>query len=172
MEGRDVQALHRPGLRSEVVDVVGLCLNSPERAAVFSFDEKTQVQALDRTQPSLPLTSGRTRTMTHVYKRNGTVDLFAALSVGTGEVLHQTRRRHTAQDVLAFFRWIDLHTPPHLDVHVEFPRFPDWSGLGSCHLAEGGVVAETVLDGAEVVEGGVPPFGVVEPFGVFEHGLG
>ena len=56
--------------------------------------------------------------MTHDYRRNGTVDLFAALNVATGEVLHQTRKRHTGRDVLAFFKWIDLHTPRHLDVHV------------------------------------------------------
>ena len=99
-------------------DVVGLYLDPPEAAVVFSFDEKTQVQALDRTQPSLPLRRGRAATMTHDYKRNGTVDLFAALNVATGEVLHQTRRRHTGADVLAFFRWIDLHTPRDLDVHV------------------------------------------------------
>ncbi len=61
---------------------------------VFSFDEKTQCQALDRTQPSLPIKPGRGRTMTHDYKRNGTVDLFAAMNVATGEVLHDTRRRH------------------------------------------------------------------------------
>lgn len=103
---------------AKLVDVVGLYLDPPERAVVFSFDEKTQVQALDRTQPSLPLKPGRARTMTHDYKRNGTIDLFAALNVGTGEVLHQTRKRHTANDVLAFFKWIDLHTPRDLDVHV------------------------------------------------------
>ena len=103
---------------SKLVDVVGLYLDPPERAAVFSFDEKTQVQALDRTQPSLPLRAGRARTMTHDYRRNGTVDLFAALNVATGEVLHQTRKRHTGRDVLAFFKWIDLHTPRHLDVHI------------------------------------------------------
>ena len=103
---------------SKLVDVVGLYLDPPERAAVFSFDEKTQVQALDRTQPSLPLRPGRARTMTHDYRRNGTVDLFAALNVATGEVLHQTRKRHTGRDVLAFFKWIDLHTPRHLDVHI------------------------------------------------------
>ena len=107
-----------PDFEAKLIDVVGLYLDPPERAVVFSFDEKTQVQALDRTQPSLPLTPGRARTMTHDYKRNGTVDLFAALNVGTGEVLHLTRRRHTAKDVLAFFKWIDLHTPRHLDVHV------------------------------------------------------
>ena len=107
-----------PDFEAKLVDVVGLYLDPPERAAVFSFDEKTQVQALDRTQPSLPLKPGRARTLTHDYKRNGTVDLFAALNVATGEVLHQTRTAHTGADVLAFFRRIDLHTPRHLDIHI------------------------------------------------------
>ncbi len=70
----------------KLVDVVGLYLDPPERAVVFSFDEKTQCQALDRTQPSLPMRPGRAGTLTHDYKRNGTTDLFAALNVGTGEV--------------------------------------------------------------------------------------
>ena len=107
-----------PAFEAKLVDVVWLYLDPPERAVVFSFDEKTQCQALDRTQPSLPLKAGRGRTMTHDYKRNGTIDLFAALNVGTGQVLHQTRRRHTANDVLAFFKWIDLHVPRDLEVHV------------------------------------------------------
>lgn len=107
-----------PRFEAKLVDVVGLYLNPPERAVVFSFDEKTQVQALDRTQPSLPMKPGRGRTMTHDYKRNGTVDLFAALNIATGEVLHDTRRRHAGDDVLAFFKLIDLHVPRHLDVHV------------------------------------------------------
>ena len=107
-----------PAFETKLVDVVGLYLDPPERAVVLSFDEKTQCQALDRTQPSLPLKAGRARTMTHDYKRNGTIDLFAALNVATGEVLHQTRRRHTAEDVLAFFKWIDLHVPRDLEVHV------------------------------------------------------
>jgi transposase len=107
-----------PDFETKLVDVVGLYLNPPERAVVFSFDEKTQVQALDRTQPSLPMTPGRAKTMTHDYRRNGTVDLFAALNVASGEVMHQTRKRHTANDVLAFFKWIDLHVPRDLDVHI------------------------------------------------------
>ena len=107
-----------PDFEAKLVDVVGLYLDPPERAAVFSFDEKTQVQALDRTQPSLPMKRGRAQTMTHDYRRCGTVDLFAALNVATGEVLHQTRKRHTGKDVLAFFKWIDLHTPADLDVHI------------------------------------------------------
>jgi transposase len=107
-----------PHFEDKLVDVVGLYLNPPERAVVFSFDEKTQVQALDRTQPSLPLKRGRGETRTHDYKRNGTTDLFAALNVATGEVLYDTRTRHTAKDVLAFFKYIDLHVPRELDVHV------------------------------------------------------
>ena len=107
-----------PRFEEKLVDVVGLYLDPPERAVVFSFDEKTQCQALDRTQPSLPLKPGRARTMTHDYKRNGTTDLFAALNVGTGEVIHQTRKSHKGADVLAFFKWIDLHTPRDLDIHV------------------------------------------------------
>jgi transposase len=85
---------------------------------VFSFDEKTQVQALDRTQPSLPMKRGRGETMTHDYKRNGTTDLFAALNVATGEVLYATKPRHRAIEVLAFFKYIDLHVPRDLEVHV------------------------------------------------------
>ena len=107
-----------PLFEAKLVDVVGLYLNPPERAVVFSFDEKTQCQALDRTQPSLPMKRGRGETMTHDYKRNGTTDLFAALNVGTGEVLTATRKSHKSTDVLAFFKWIDLHVPRDLEIHV------------------------------------------------------
>jgi len=107
-----------PDFEAKLVDVVGLYLDPPERAVVFSFDEKTQCQALDRTQPSLPLKPGRARTMTHDYKRNGTIDLFAAMNLATGEVIHDTKRRHAGADVLHFFKWIDGHVPRHLDVHV------------------------------------------------------
>jgi transposase len=107
-----------PRFEEKLVDVVGLYLNPPERAVVFSFDEKTQCQALDRTQPSLPMTRGRGETMTHDYKRNGTTDLFAALNVGTGQVLTATRKSHKSTDVLAFFKWIDLHVPRDLEIHV------------------------------------------------------
>ena len=107
-----------PRFEEKLVDVVGLYMNPPERAAVFSFDEKTQVQALDRTQKSLPMRPGRAGTMTHDYKRNGTVDLFAALNVGTGEVLWTCRDRHRAVDVLAFFKMIDANVPRDLDIHV------------------------------------------------------
>jgi len=107
-----------PDFEAKLTDVVGLYLDPPERAVVFSFDEKTQVQALDRTQPSLPLRPGRAGTMTHDYRRHGTTDLFAALNVGTGEVITQCRDRHTALDVLAFFKVLDRSVPRHLDVHV------------------------------------------------------
>lgn len=107
-----------PDFEAKLQDVIGLYVDPPERAVVFSFDEKTQIQALDRTQPSLPLKAGRARTMTHDYKRNGTVDLFAALDVATGRVLTQTRKRHTGNDVLAFFKEIDKSTPRRLDIHI------------------------------------------------------
>jgi hypothetical protein len=93
-------------------------MNPPERAVVFSFDEKTQCQALDRTQPSLPLKPGRAGTMTQDYKRNGTTDLFAALNVATGEVLHHCRKQHTGKDVLEFFKLMDRNVARHLDIHV------------------------------------------------------
>ena len=107
-----------PDFEAKLVDVVGLYLDPPEQAVVFSFDEKTQCQALDRTQPSLPMKPGRGRTMTHDYKRNGTVDLFAAMNIATGEVLHETRARHAGVDVLAFFKQIDATVEADLDIHV------------------------------------------------------
>jgi transposase len=107
-----------PRFEEKLVDVVGLYLDPPAAAVVFSFDEKTQCQALDRTQPSLPMRRGRAGTMTHDYKRHGVTDLFAALNVATGEVLYDTRKRHTGKDVLAFFKLIDLHVARDLDVHV------------------------------------------------------
>lgn len=107
-----------PRFEEKLVDVVGLYLNPPARAVVFSFDEKTQCQALDRTQPSLPMKSGRAGTMTHDYKRNGTIDLFAAMNVATGEVLTDLRKGHTGADVLRFFKQIDASVPRGLAVHV------------------------------------------------------
>jgi transposase len=107
-----------PHFEEKLVDVVGLYLNPPERAVVFSFDEKTQIQALDRTQPSLPMKKGRGSTMTHDYKRNGTTDLFAAMNVATGEVLHDTKSRHSSKEVLVFFKSIDAHVDRSLEIHV------------------------------------------------------
>jgi len=107
-----------PRFEEKLVDVVGLYLNPPARAVVFSFDEKTQCQALDRTQPSLPLKPGRAGTLTHDYKRHGTIDLFAAMNIGTGHVLTELRKGHAATDVLRFFKQIDAAVPRGLGVHV------------------------------------------------------
>jgi transposase len=107
-----------PRFEEKLVDVVGLYMNPPARAVVFSFDEKTQCQALDRTQPSLPMKPGRAGTMTHDYKRNGTIDVFAAMNVATGEVLTDLRKGHTGAEVLKFFKQIDASVPRGLSVHV------------------------------------------------------
>ena len=107
-----------PHFEEKLVDVVGLYLNPPARAVVFSFDEKTQCQALDRTQPSLPLKPGRAGTMTHDYKRNGTIDLFAAMNIATGQVLTDFQKSHAAKDVLRFFKQIDASVPRGLAIHV------------------------------------------------------
>src|SRR5207344_2417160 len=107
-----------PLFEEKLVDVVGLYLNPPARAVVFSFDEKTQCQALDRTQPSLPMKRGRAGTVTHDYKRNGTIDLFAAMNLATGEVVTGLQKRHAAADVLRFFKQIDAAVPRGLAVHV------------------------------------------------------
>jgi transposase len=109
---------HDPAFEDKLTDVVGLYMDPPARAAVFSFDEKPQTQALDRTQPSLPLKPGRAATRTHDYKRHGTTDIFAALNLATGHVLTDYRGHHTGADVLAFFQRIDAQVPEHLDVHV------------------------------------------------------
>jgi len=107
-----------PRFEEKLVDVVGLYLRPPSRAVVFSFDEKTQCQALDRTQPSLPMKRGRAGTMTHDYKRNGTIDLFAAMNLATGQVLTDLRKGHVGTDVLRFFKQIDATVPRALSVHV------------------------------------------------------
>lgn len=102
----------------KVQDVVGLYLDPPDKALVFSVDEKSQIQALDRTQPGLPMKKGRAGTMTHDYKRNGTTTLFAALNVATGRVIGQCMKRHRHQEWLKFLRTIDRDTPQRLDVHL------------------------------------------------------
>jgi len=100
-----------PDLVAKVRDVVGLYLDPPERAIVLSVDEKTQIQALDRTAPMLPMKPGQVERHTHDYRRNGTTQLFAALEVATGKVTTQTRARHTAADFLAFLREIERAYP-------------------------------------------------------------
>ena len=98
-------------------DVVGLYLNPPEHALILSVDEKSQIQALDRTQPSLPLIKGRAGTMTHDYKRHGTTTLFAALDILKGEVIGECMKRHRHQEFLKFLNTIDQNTPNMLDIH-------------------------------------------------------
>ena len=102
----------------KLIDVVGLYLNPPDQAVVLCMDEKSQVQALDRTQPSLPMKKGRAGTMTHDYKRHGTTTLFAALDVATGTVLGTCMKRHRHQEFLRFLREINRATPRHLDLHL------------------------------------------------------
>lgn len=107
-----------PQFVEKLEDIVGLYVNPPQQAIVFSVDEKSQIQALDRTQPSLPLKKGRGETMTHDYKRYGTTTLFAALNTLTGKVLSQCRPRHTNQDWSAFLRLIDRSTPKDKQIHI------------------------------------------------------
>ena len=99
-------------------DVVGLYIDPPERALVLSVDEKSQMQALDRTQPGLPMKRGKAGTMTHDYKRHGTTTLFAALDVLSGKVIGQCMLRHRAIEFVRFLRRIDQATPPELDLHL------------------------------------------------------
>jgi transposase len=98
-------------------DVVGLYMNPPDHALVFCIDEKSQVQALDRTQPGLPMKKGRVGTMTHDYKRNGTTSLFAALDILKGEVIGRCMPHHRHQEFLKFLKTIDRSTPKPLDIH-------------------------------------------------------
>jgi transposase len=107
-----------PRFEEKLADVVGLYLNPPERAIVLSLDEKSQIQALDRTQPSLPMKPGRAGTLTHDYKRNGTTTLFAALDVLTGSVIGQCLPRHRHTEFLTFLRTIDRQVPTGLQIHL------------------------------------------------------
>src|SRR6266850_7236154 len=106
-----------PAFAAKVRDVVGLYLNPPEHAVVLSVDEKTSIQALERTQPPLPLRSGRAARHTHDYKRHGVVDLYAALEVATGQVTHRLSATHTAEDFLSFMRKV-VRGYPGQELHV------------------------------------------------------
>jgi transposase len=106
-----------PDFVAKVRDIVGLYLDPPEHAVVLSIDEKTSIQALERTQRPLPLRSGRATRHTHDYKRHGVVDLYAALEVATGEVTHRLSARHTAADFLTFMRQV-VRTYPGRELHV------------------------------------------------------
>ena len=107
-----------PHFIEKLQDVVGLYLNPPEHALVLSVDEKSQIQALDRTQPGLPMKRGRAGTMTHDYKRNGTTTLFAALNTLDGKVIGQCLPRHRHQEFLKFLRTINRQTDKGLDLHL------------------------------------------------------
>jgi transposase len=107
-----------PRFTEKLTDVVGLYLNPPEKAIVLCVDEKSQIQALDRTQPSLPMKKGRAGTMTHDYKRNGTTTLFAALSTLDGSVIGQCLPRHRHQEFLKFLRRLDRAFPGNRDLHL------------------------------------------------------
>ena len=102
----------------KLCDVVGLYLNPPENAIVFCIDEKTSIQALDRTQPGLPLKKGRCGTVTHDYKRNGTSTLFAALEVASGRVTGKCYQRHTHKEFLSFLKKVERQTAPDKDIHI------------------------------------------------------
>ena len=123
-----------PRFLEKLTDVVGLYLNPPAKALVLCVDEKSQIQALDRTQPGLPLKRGRCGTMTHDYKRNGTTTLFAALEVAQGKVIGQCYARHRHQEFLKFLQCLDEEFPEHLKLHVimdnygthKHPRVQNW----------------------------------------------
>lgn len=107
-----------PHFVEKLVDVVGLYLNPPEHALVLCCDEKSQIQALDRTQPGLPIKKGRCGTMTHDYKRNGTTTLFAALELAEGKLIGTCMPRHRHQEWIKFLKMIDEQTPAELDLHL------------------------------------------------------
>ena len=107
-----------PKFAAKVQDVVGLYVDPPEHALVLSVDEKSQIQALDRTQPGLPMKRGRCGTMTHDYKRHGTTTLFAALNVLEGKVIGQCMNRHRHQEIIHFLNKINRETPAERELHL------------------------------------------------------
>lgn len=115
---RTFKVSNDPQFVEKLIDVVGLYLNPPEKALVLCADEKSQIQALDRTQPGLPLKKGRCGTMTHDYKRNGTTTLFAALEVAEGRLISKCMPRHRHQEWIKFLKLIDENTPDDLDLHL------------------------------------------------------
>ena len=112
-----------PRFLEKLTDVVGLYLNPPEKALVLCVDEKSQIQALDRTQPGLPLKKGRCGTMTHDYKRNGTTTLFAALELAQGKVIGQCYARHRHQEFLKFLKRLDAEFPPEMKLHLVMDNY-------------------------------------------------
>jgi transposase len=112
-----------PQFEEKVTDVVGLYMNPPDRALVLCVDEKSQIQALDRTQPGLPLKKGRAATMTHDYKRNGTTTLFAALDVKTGLVIGECHPRHRGKEFIQFLKRIDRCVQSPLGIHLVLDNY-------------------------------------------------
>jgi len=112
-----------PKFLEKLTDVVGLYLNPPEKALVLCVDEKSQIQALDRTQPGLPMKKGRCGTMTHDYKRNGTTNLFAALELVQGKVIGQCYARHRHQEFLKFLKRLDGEFPKELNLHLVMDNY-------------------------------------------------
>jgi transposase len=131
---RSFKLSNDPQFLEKLSDVVGLYLNPPEHALVLCVDEKSQIQALDRTQPGLPLKKGRCGTMTHDYKRNGTTTLFAALNVAEGKLIGTCMPRHRHQEWIKFLKQIDQQTPAGLDLHLiadnyathKHPKVKNW----------------------------------------------
>ena len=120
---RGFKVSNDPMFEEKVSDIVGLYLDPPDRAVVLCVDEKSQIQALDRTQPGLPLKKGRAQTMTHDYRRHGTTTLFAALDVKSGMVIGECLPRHRAREFLRFLRSIDRDVPKHRDVHLVLDNY-------------------------------------------------
>lgn len=112
-----------PHFVAKVHDIVGLYMNPPDKAMVLCVDEKSQIQALNRTQPALPLSFGHSETRTHDYVRHGTTTLFAALDIATGEVIGRLHRRHRATEFLTFLREIDKAVPKDLDIHLVMDNY-------------------------------------------------
>jgi len=115
---RTFKVSNDPAFAEKLADIVGLYMDPPENAIVFSVDEKSQIQALDRTQPGLPLKKGRAGTMTHDDKRNGTTTLFAALCTLTGYVISTCMKWHRHQEWIRFLNQIDREVPKGLDIHI------------------------------------------------------
>ena len=131
---RGFKVSHDPKFVEKLEDIVGLYMSPPEHALVLCCDEKSQVQALDRTQPGLPMKKGRAATMTHDYKRNGTTTLFAALNVLNGQVIGQCQQQHTHVEWLKFLKQIERETPKGMTLHLiadnyathKHPVVQDW----------------------------------------------
>lgn len=115
---RTFKVSNDPNFVEKVRDVVGLYLNPPEKALVLSCDEKSQIQALDRTQKSLPMIPGQAGTLTHDYKRNGTTTLFAAIDLVQGKVIGSCMPKHRHQEWIKFLKQIDAQTDPELELHL------------------------------------------------------